>query len=271
MTEHILCQIHHAIVISICLIKLHQGKFRIVSGVESFVAEYTSDLIDSLHTAHDQSLQIQFKRNTKLYILIECIVMCLERTGGSAAGICHQHRCLHFQEVLTVEIAADGTDDLRTLYKGLTDILVHDQICITLSVTDIGIGQSVPFFRQRLQALGHQCHLFCMNGDFTGLCLEHKSLYPYNIADIKLFKISIRLFSQRIAGNINLNISRQILYVAEGSLAHDTFAHESACNGHFLAFQLFKVFLDLSAVMAYGEFCNTERILSCFLKSSQLL
>ena len=56
ITVQFLGQIHHAVVIGICLIKLHQRKFRIVSGIKSFVTEYTSDLIDTLHAADDQSL-----------------------------------------------------------------------------------------------------------------------------------------------------------------------------------------------------------------------
>ena len=58
VTEHRLCQFHHALVISICLIQLHQCKFRIVTGVNTFITEYTTDLEHSFQSANDQSLQI---------------------------------------------------------------------------------------------------------------------------------------------------------------------------------------------------------------------
>jgi len=54
----IFCQIHHSIVICICLIQLHQCKFRIVSCIQTFITEHTTNLIYSFHTAYDQSLQI---------------------------------------------------------------------------------------------------------------------------------------------------------------------------------------------------------------------
>ena len=31
VTEHGLCQLHHSLIVSVCLIKLHQGEFRIVT------------------------------------------------------------------------------------------------------------------------------------------------------------------------------------------------------------------------------------------------
>ena len=58
MAVQVLRQVHHAVVIGISLIQLHQGKFRIVSGVQSLVAEDTADLIDPLQSAYDQTFQI---------------------------------------------------------------------------------------------------------------------------------------------------------------------------------------------------------------------
>ena len=63
-TGHFLChiavkvlgQIHHAVVIGVCLIQLHECELRIVSGVQTLITEYTTNLIDTLHAADDQSL-----------------------------------------------------------------------------------------------------------------------------------------------------------------------------------------------------------------------
>ena len=55
---HILCQIHHTMIIRICLIQLHQSEFRIMSGIQTFITEYTTNLIHTLQTAYDQSLQV---------------------------------------------------------------------------------------------------------------------------------------------------------------------------------------------------------------------
>ena len=87
MTVQILCQIHHAVIICICLIQLHQGKFRIVSGIQTFITEYTSNLINSFQAADDQSLQVQFQRDTQFYIFVQCIEMCLKRSCCSTTCI----------------------------------------------------------------------------------------------------------------------------------------------------------------------------------------
>ena len=77
-------------------------------GVQSLVTEYTADLVDALQAADDQSLQVQLQRDTKLQILVQCVEMGLEGTRCRTAGICHQHRGLHFHEALAVQITADG-------------------------------------------------------------------------------------------------------------------------------------------------------------------
>ena len=150
IAEHVLGQIHHSVVVGVCLVQLHQSELRIVSGVQTFVTEYTADLEDTLHAADDQSLQIQFQGNTQLYVLIQCIVVGLERSCCRTAGIGYQHGGLYLQEALSVQITADGTDNSGTLYESILNVLIHDQVGITLTITDIGIGQAVELLRQDL-------------------------------------------------------------------------------------------------------------------------
>ena len=71
----------------------------------------------------------------------------LEGTGSRAAGIGDQHGGFNFDEALTVQILADGGDDLRALEEGIADLLVHDQIEVALAIAGIGIGQSVELLR----------------------------------------------------------------------------------------------------------------------------
>ena len=150
IAEHVLSQIHHSVIVGVCLVQLHQCEFRIVSGVQTFVTEYTADLEDTLHAADDQSLQVQLQGDTQLHVLIQRIVMGLERSCCRTAGIGYQHGGLYFQEALSVQITTDGADDLRTLYESILNILIHDQVGITLTITDIGIGQAMELLRQDL-------------------------------------------------------------------------------------------------------------------------
>ena len=68
-TADLLCQIaehgfrkfHHSFIICICLVKLHQCKFRIMTGINTLITEYTANLVDSFKSANDQSFQIKFQ------------------------------------------------------------------------------------------------------------------------------------------------------------------------------------------------------------------
>ena len=68
--EHGLGKFHHPVVVGICLIELHQCKLRVMTGIDSLVPEYSSDFVNALHTADNQTLQVKLKGNTKLYVLI---------------------------------------------------------------------------------------------------------------------------------------------------------------------------------------------------------
>ncbi|CDB19847.1 putative uncharacterized protein [Blautia sp. CAG:52] len=150
ITEHGFGQFHHTFIISISLIQLHQGEFRVMTGVHTFITEYSSNLEDSLQTTNDQSLQVQFQRNTQFYIFVQCIVMCLERSCRSTTCICNQHRSLYFHEVTSGKEVTDLFEDLRTFDKDFLAFLVHDQIYISLTITGIRIGQTMEFFRKNL-------------------------------------------------------------------------------------------------------------------------
>ena len=124
-----------------------------MTGINTFVTIYTTDLEDSLKSANDQSLQIQLQRNTKLDILIQCIVMSLKWTGSGTACIRNQSRGLHFHEISACQEGTNLFDNLRTFDKSVLYIFVHDQIHISLTITHICIRNSVIFLRKDLQAL----------------------------------------------------------------------------------------------------------------------
>ena len=133
--------------------------------------------------------------------------MRLERSCSSAAGICNQHGSLHFHKALSVQITADGADDSGTFYKSILNILIHDQVDITLTITLVGIGQTVELLRKYLQALGQQLHFGSMYRNFTGFGFEYFTLYTDDIAYVIFFKICIGLFPDVVAGYIYLNAS----------------------------------------------------------------
>ena len=56
VTEHGLGKLHHTVIVGICLIELHQSEFRVMTGVDSLITEHSSNLINSFHTADNQTL-----------------------------------------------------------------------------------------------------------------------------------------------------------------------------------------------------------------------
>ena len=271
MAVHGFRQIHHAVIIGVGLIKLHQCKFRIVLGVQPLIPEDAADLVNPLHASDNQSLQIQLQRNAQFNIFIQCVVVGLERSGCRTACIGHQHGSLHLQKALSVEITPDGGNDFGSQDKGPLAFLIHDQIDITLPVAQICIGKTMELFRENLQRFGKKSDFFGMNGNFSRLCFKDMPLDPDDVADVKLLECLIGFRSNLVPGHIALNVAFQILYIAKRRLAHDALAHHSSGNGHLFIFPLGKMILNLFGMMRLVEFYNLKRIRSRLLQFLQLI
>ena len=271
MAEHTLRQLHHAVIIGVRLIQLHEREFRIVTGIQTFVTEHTADLVHPLQTADNEPLEIQLQRNAQLHILVQRIVVRFKRTRRGAARVRHEHGGLDLHKAAAVEEAADLAQDLRALDKRVAHLGVDDQIEIPLAVAHIGILQSVEFFRQRLERLGKQRERLCMDGDLAGFRAEHETLDTDNVADVHFLEIGIHFFPEIIAGNIALDDALFILNLAEGRLAHDAFDHHASGNGHLFADQLVTGGKNLRAVMGHVVAGDHKRILARVLQVCQLL
>ena len=121
-----------------------------MTGINALVTIYTTDLKHSLKSAYDQSLQVKLQGNTKFYILIQCVIMSLKWTGSSTTGVGYHCWCLYLHEISSSKEGTDLFDDLGTFDESLLNILVHDQIHISLTITHIGIGNSMIFFWKNL-------------------------------------------------------------------------------------------------------------------------
>ena len=191
-------------------------------------------------------------------------------TGRSASGVGYQHRRLHFQEALAVQITANRADNSGTLHKSILYLLIHDQVNITLAVAHIRIRQSVVFFRQNLKTLGKKHYFGSVKGNLSGFCFKHRSFHAGQIADIHLFEGLIFLFPQAVPGDVALKISLQVLKIAERGFSHNPLGHNTSCNPDIFAFHLFKTILNLPAVSRHVIFRNLKGILSAILKFLKL-
>ncbi len=271
VTVQVLGQIHHAVIISVSLVELHQSEFRIMTGVDALVTEYTADLVNALQTADDQALQVQLKGDTKLHILIQRIEMRFKGSGSRTAGVLYQHGGLYLHEAQTVQIAANSADDLRTLQESVLNLRVHDQVHITLTIPHIGVRKSVELLRQDLQALREQGQCLHMNGGFA--CLRDKYIAGHtdDIADVQLLKFLIRLFTERVSGNIQLNVTLEVADVGKGSFTHDTFRHHTSGNRYRFTLIRRYIVLNIGGMIGNVVFGDRKRILSVCLKFRKLL
>ena len=271
IAEHVLGQVHHAVIIGIGLIQFHEGEFRIVAGVQALIPENTADLVDPLQAADDQALQVQLQGDAQFEVFIQRVEVRFKGTGSGAAGIGNQHGRFHFHEALAVQVTADGADDLGPLDEGILHFRIHDQVHIPLAVAHIGIGEAVILLRQDLQALAQQGQLAGMDGDFSGLGLENLTLQADDIADVHLLEVLVGIFTDGIPGHIALDAALQVLDVAEGSFTHDAFGHHPAGDGNFFAFQLVIIVPDITAVMRHVILGDDKGIPARCLQFRQLV
>src|SRR5215469_4195819 len=68
VADHLLDEFHNIIVVGICLIAFHHGKFRIMVTVYTLIAKIASDFIDPLKPTHNQTLEIEFYGDTQVQI-----------------------------------------------------------------------------------------------------------------------------------------------------------------------------------------------------------
>ena len=196
--------------------------------------------------------------------------MGLKRSCGSASGIGHQHGGLHLHKALSVQISSDCGNNLRPFHKGFLYFLVHNQIRVSLAVTDIRVCQAVIFFRKYLKALGKKGNACGVYGNLLRFGLKHFAGNSHNIAYVVLLKIGIRLLSNAVSCHIALNISLQVLNIAEGCLSHHAFLHDTACNGDVFPLHLLIVFFYIPAVGSHIVLRDFKRVFARFLKSGEL-
>ena len=240
-------------------------------GIHAFVPENAADLEDTLHAADDQSLQVELQGNAELDVLVQSVEMGLEGTGRGAACVGDQHGGLDFDEVSACQEVPDLADDLGSLIESDPGLIVHDQVHITLSVAHVCIHQSVEFLRKGAQGLGQEGDLLAVDADLTGLCLENKSLYADDIADVQLLEGVVGFFAQVVSGGIDLDPAVPVLDISEGSFAHLALEHHAACQGNVFSFELLEVVSDLGCVVGLVILYDLEGVLSRGLQLCKLV
>ena len=163
--------------------------------------------------------------------------MSYERTRRGASRVRDEHGGLDLHKALVIEVASDRADYLRPLYKRVLDLGVHYEVDVSLTVTQIGVRQTVILLGKELKALCEKGDLFRVDRNLAGLRFENAALDADNIADVHLLERGVGLLAERIPRDVALYRPLKILNVAERRLAHDPLRHHSARDGNGLSLE----------------------------------
>ncbi len=240
--------------------------------VHTLVTEYLADLIYAVKSADDQSLEVELKRDPQSHVDVECVVMCPERPCSSAACDVAEYRCLDLhQVVILLEDFTHGADDLGSLAECISYILIHDEVYVSLTVSEVHILETVPLVRQYLQGLAEELYLHCPYADLACLGLEYDTGNTEDIAYIVCLEYVVLILSDVVSCYEDLDAALLVLHVDEGYLAHAAESHDTSCDSDLLILHRIKSLLDVSRVSSHVKSLFAERVSSHLTELFQFL
>ena len=210
--------------------------------VHALVAEVLRELVHPEEAAHDEALEVQLVGNPEVHVHIQRIVVRDERTGRRAARDGLQDRGLHLQAAGLVEVTAHRGDDLRPLDEGLLHLRVHHEVHVPLAVAEFRIGETVMDGTVGIglddgkdaEGLGKDREFLRVDGQLARLGDEGEALDAHDVADVQQFleygiiKGLVLAGADLVPLDIDLDASRVVLQLHEGSRAHDAAGHDAA-------------------------------------------
>jgi len=112
----------------------------------------------------------------------------LERPRRGASGYGLHHGGLDLEKIPGIEEGAYRLNDPGPGNEDLLHVGIDDEIDVALTVTDLHIGQSMPFLGERTEGFREEQKGFHVQGEFFGPGPEEKSLHADEIAYIKFLE-----------------------------------------------------------------------------------
>ena len=230
LLEQLLGEVHQVVIVGVGLVELEHGELGIVARGDALVAEVAVDLIDAVHAADQQALEVELGGDAQEEIDVERVVVGGERPRGRASGDGLHHRSFHFDEVAGVEEAADGLHDARALGEDLTNLGV-DQIDVAHAVAQFHVGEPVELFRQRQQILGEEGELLDVDAELAGAGAEEVAFDADVVADVEQLVELPELVADGIFLDVDLQLFAGLLEMGEAGLAHEADGDEASGDG----------------------------------------
>ena len=145
-----------------------------------------------------------------------------ERPRQRAAGNRLHHRRLDFEVPAGGHELPDRRDDAAPALEHQPRVGVHDEIEVALPVADFDVGQTVPLFRQRQQALGQEVQPRCMDGELVRPRAEQVPFDADPVAEIEQLEDLEVERRHRVLTDVDLNLPEAVgqdqqVRLAEGS------------------------------------------------------
>ena len=122
---------HTLFQIEIRTVTFHEVELLQMLAIDTLVAEYTTDLEDTLISADKQSLQRELERNTQIEIRIKRVVMRDERFRFSATRHMLQDGRLYLEIAFIRKESTDGLPKEILLHEQFTSFRIRKQIEVT--------------------------------------------------------------------------------------------------------------------------------------------
>ena len=220
-------------------------------SVHTFVTEDSANLVNSVETADDKALQVQFSLDTQVHFHIKGIVVSNERTSRRTYLQGMENRGINFDIAHIIQVISYLTGDLASLNEGVLNFGVNYKVNIALTVSCILILQTVPLFGQREERLGKELDLLRMNRDLALSCSENEALNTDDVTDVPLLLEFLEYISTNVIGaDIYLDPVSIVTQVDEVSLTHITPAHDPAGDADDISVKCFKTGVFLLLVVA---------------------
>ena len=227
--NHLFDALHHNLVIRVGFIQLDHREFRIVLRAEPFIAEIPADLKNPLHSAHQQTLQVEFRTDPQIELHVERVVVRDEGPRRRTSVDRLQQRRLNFEIVLAEQVVANRLNDRAALPKDLRNLGVGEQVNVAPPVTQVHVGQPMPFFRRRAQRLRQNRQPVGPQRQLSGSGSADDAVRADDIAQVKLPDDRPLIAEIRLA-EAELERSAPIPNGHKGQLAHDAQQGDSAGN-----------------------------------------
>ena len=225
--KELLGEVHQRVVGGVRHVELEHRELGVVPGADAFVAVAAPDLVDPLEAAHEQALQVEFRRDAQVEAEVEGVVVGGERPRSGAADHRVQRRGLDLDEALRVEERPETLDDGRARGEGGGRLGVRHRIDVPAPVAQIHVLQAVPLVRQRAERLGQEPERVQLQAELAGLGDHGSAPHLDVIGDVHVVEGRERLAHDVLLGE-KLDLPAAVPQAHEGGLAEAAARHQPA-------------------------------------------